>query len=37
VPGKGAPALGEDTATVLRQFGYGDEEIARLKAAGIVK
>ena len=36
-PGKGAPALGEDTATVLRQFGYGDEEIARLKAAGIVK
>lgn len=37
VPGKGAPALGEDTATVLRQFGYGDDEIAQLKAAGIVK
>ena len=37
VPGKGAPALGEDTAAVLRQFGYGDEQIARLKAAGVVK
>ena len=37
IPGRGAPALGEDTVNVLRQFGYGDEEIARLKAAGIVK
>jgi len=37
VPGKGAPVLGEDTASVLRQFGYRDEEIERLKAAGIVK
>lgn len=37
IPGRGAPALGEDTATVLRQFGYGDEQIARLKASGIVK
>ena len=37
VSGKGAPALGEDSAAVLRQFGYGDEEIARLKADGIVK
>jgi crotonobetainyl-CoA:carnitine CoA-transferase CaiB-like acyl-CoA transferase len=37
VPGKGAPALGEDSAAVLRQFGYGDEEIERLKASGIVK
>ena len=37
LPGKGAPALGEHTAAVLRQFGYGDEEIARLKATGIVK
>ena len=37
LPGRGAPALAEDTATVLRQFGYDDEEISRLKAAGIVK
>jgi crotonobetainyl-CoA:carnitine CoA-transferase CaiB-like acyl-CoA transferase len=36
VPGKGAPSLGEDTAAVLKEFGYGEEEIARLKAAGIV-
>ncbi len=36
LPGRGAPALGEDTAAVLRQLGHGDEEIARLKAAGIV-
>ena len=35
--GRGAPALGEDTDSVLRQFGYGNEEIARLRAAGIVK
>ena len=37
VSGKGAPALGEDTAAVLREFGYADEAIARLKADGIVK
>ena len=37
LPGKGAPALGEDTAAVLRQAGYDDAQIDRLKAAGIVK
>ena len=37
LPGRGAPALAEDTAAVLRQFGYDDAEIARLKAAGVVK
>ena len=36
-PGRGAPTLGEDTDSLLRQFGYAYEEIVRLKAAGIVK
>ncbi len=37
VPGRGAPALGEDTDALLRQSGYGDGDIARFRAAGVVK
>jgi CoA:oxalate CoA-transferase len=36
-PTTGAPVLGEHTECVLRQFGYGDEEIAQLKAMSVVK
>jgi formyl-CoA transferase len=36
-PTTGAPVLGEHTECVLRQFGYGDEEIAELKAMSVVK
>ena len=37
LPGKGAPALGEHSNQVLRDFGYGEAEIASLMARGIVK
>ena len=37
LPGRGAPALGQDTDILLRKFGYDGAEIARLKAAGVVK
>jgi CoA:oxalate CoA-transferase len=36
-PGAGAPVLGENTETILQEIGYGDQDIARLKAAGIIK
>ncbi|MBL0727409.1 CaiB/BaiF CoA-transferase family protein [Piscinibacter sp. HJYY11] len=36
-PGRGAPSLGEDTEAVLRQAGYGDDDMARLKAAKVVR
>jgi CoA:oxalate CoA-transferase len=31
-----APALGEHTAEVLREFGVGDAELAELRAAGVI-
>ena len=31
-----APELGADTDTVLREFGYSDNDIARLRASGLV-
>jgi formyl-CoA transferase len=32
-----APAFGEHTASVLREFGVGEEEVAALRAAGVVR
>jgi crotonobetainyl-CoA:carnitine CoA-transferase CaiB-like acyl-CoA transferase len=37
LPGRGAPALGEHTDQVLKDFGHSEAEIASLKARGIVK
>jgi crotonobetainyl-CoA:carnitine CoA-transferase CaiB-like acyl-CoA transferase len=36
-PRAGAPTLGEHTDAVLQQAGYGAEEVARLRTAGIVR
>ena len=36
VPPRTAPAVGENSDEVLRQYGYGDAEIAELRAAGVV-
>lgn len=36
-PTRGAPVLGEDTEAVLRQLGYGEEDIERLKREGVVR
>jgi crotonobetainyl-CoA:carnitine CoA-transferase CaiB-like acyl-CoA transferase len=35
-PARGGPALGADTRAVLREAGYGAEEVAALEAAGAV-
>lgn len=37
VPGRGAPSLGEDSDSVLRQLGYADGDIAGLRAAGVIR
>lgn len=36
-PGAGAPTLGENTESILREFGCAPEYIAELRAAGVVK
>jgi crotonobetainyl-CoA:carnitine CoA-transferase CaiB-like acyl-CoA transferase len=36
-PDRGGPALGQDSDTLLAEWGYGRDDIARLRAAGIVK
>jgi crotonobetainyl-CoA:carnitine CoA-transferase CaiB-like acyl-CoA transferase len=36
VPPRTAPAVGENSDQVLRAYGYGDSEIAELRAAGVV-
>lgn len=37
VPGKGAPSLGEHTASVLQEAGYGADEVDRLRTAGVIR
>jgi len=37
MPTNGAPALGEHSDEVLKEFGYSDEAIAKFRAMGIVK
>ncbi|MFW9823487.1 MAG: CaiB/BaiF CoA transferase family protein [Candidatus Thorarchaeota archaeon] len=36
-PGKGAPTLGEDTISILEQFGYDKNEIEMFKKKGVIK
>lgn len=36
-PGKGAPALGEDSISILEQFGYNKNEIEEFKKQAIIK
>jgi crotonobetainyl-CoA:carnitine CoA-transferase CaiB-like acyl-CoA transferase len=36
LPSRSAPALGADTEDVLREVGYSDEELERLRAALII-
>src|SRR5579884_2213971 len=36
VPPRTAPAVGENSDEVLRRYGYGEAEIAELRAAGVV-
>ena len=33
---RSAPAVGQNSDEVLRQYGYGEAEIAELRAAGVV-
>lgn len=37
VPRKGAPAMGEHTEALLREHGYSDEEIARLRETRVIR
>ncbi len=36
VPPRTAPAVGQNSDEVLRQYGYDEAEIAKLRAAGVV-
>ncbi|MFW9882565.1 MAG: CaiB/BaiF CoA transferase family protein [Candidatus Thorarchaeota archaeon] len=36
-PGKGAPTLGEDSVSILEQFGYSNDEIEEFKKQAIIK
>jgi crotonobetainyl-CoA:carnitine CoA-transferase CaiB-like acyl-CoA transferase len=36
-PGKGAPCLGEDTISILEQFGYDRNEIEELRKKAVIK
>lgn len=37
LPGKGAPSLGEHTEAVLREAGYGADELVQLRTAGVIR
>jgi crotonobetainyl-CoA:carnitine CoA-transferase CaiB-like acyl-CoA transferase len=37
LPGRGAPSLGEHSDAVLLEAGYGPEDVARLKAGGVIR
>jgi crotonobetainyl-CoA:carnitine CoA-transferase CaiB-like acyl-CoA transferase len=36
-PGKGAPTLGEDSISILEQFGYSNDEIEEFKKQAVIK